>query len=343
MNWLATLIFASALVFSMASRSEEKIGTLNIENIRLRPTYISTESQGGQFNLDDSAFALRWSKDKNLSALVEVGPLASRYKPIYIDPKPEVGYGFTKAYAEYNGIYGRARFGLLPVNYGYDGALNQNARLFQVGLFFQSRLMPYDDNGLSLFTQHNGYYTELVIHNGAVEASNEGRLWTTSHFGWTNNRDWRAQLSLSTGSINGDLTATAITTNAIGGVHNGETAKWRHAGLFVSWAPRDWSVVLEVLGGQVEQSDHSGGYASDRVELTRFFSKNFGAGLRYDYFDPDTNIGKNAVTANSALLAFRSDDSTSTLSIVGTKNTEEGHQINNDQLMVSWLITPYTR
>lgn len=342
-----TFVFTIAATFVLtvaapeAANAEEKIGTFAIENIRLRPTYNSAESSGGQFAMADSAFSLRWSKANSLSAVVEVGPLAARYKPIYVDPATEAGYGFTQAYAEYSGIYGRVRFGLIPTNYGYDGSVNSNLRLFSPGQLIQNRLVAYDDNGISFFTQHNGYFTELIVHNGEIENSNEGRLWATSNFGWTNNRDWRTQLSLSTGTVNG--TASTAATTTIAGVKNAETAKWRHADFFANWSVRDWNVVLEAAGGQVEQSDHSGGYAFDRVEISRFFSKNFGSGLRYDYFDPDTNIGKNAMTNIGLMLAIRSDDATSTLAIVGTKVLEEGHQVNNDQIMVSWLLTPYTR
>jgi hypothetical protein len=326
--------------FSSSAHSDERVGTFSIDNVHLRPTFLSIENQGGQFGLDDSAFDVRWIHDKSFSATVEVGVLSTRNLPIYYGRPIETGYGLTEAFAEYSGIYGRVRYGLLPLNYGYEGSLASQNRLFPWSQLSQNRVVAYNDMGLSILTQNKGYYTELILHNGAIESSPDGRLWATAHFGWKNNREWQAQLSLQTGFVNGDQSTSA--TTKLAGVQNGQTAKWRHGALFVSWAPKDWQAVIEVAGGQVEQDAQSGGYATDHFELTRFFSQNFGAGLRYDYFDPNTAVRNDAETAVSALLALRSDDGTSHLLLTGTKKVEERYQVSNDELRLTWLMTPYT-
>ncbi len=334
------VLLAGFLFVSVSARAEEKVGTFSVDEVRLRPTYASSEGASGQFSLDDSAFGVRWARDKHLSAYIEVGALESRNLPIYYNTPAETGYGFTNAFAEYAGVYGRVRYGLLPIGFGYDGSIKSSSRLFQRGQLFENKVVGFADTGLSLFTKHNGYYTELILHNGAIEQSPGSRLWTTTHFGWTNDREWRAQLSLQTGYVNGEQSLGA--TNTIAGVNNGQTAKWRNGALFVNWSPRDWNAVIEIAGGQVEQNSHSYGYSSNRVEVTRYYTHNFGTGIRYDYFDPNTSVGQDAQTAISAMVALRSDDATSTFLIIGTKNLEEGYQVNNDELRVSWLLTPYT-
>jgi hypothetical protein len=335
-NLLFSIIAFAAYSFAHA---DEKIGTFSVEELRLRPTYMSTEGQGGVFSLDDSAFGVGWRKDKLLSAYFEVGPLASRMLTGYWNLDPEDGYGFTKAYAQYDGIYGRVRFGLIPIGFGYEGSVNPQDRYFQWSQLMTSKLIGYDDIGLSFFTQYNGFFTEFIIHNGEIETSGDGRLWATAHFGWTNNLDWRVQLSLQTGFVNGDQSSPTFN---VGNVTPGETAKWRNGALFVNWKPRDWNVVFQAAGGQVAQDSTTGNYSADLAEATHFFTKNFGLGLRYDYFNPYTATGANETTAGSLLIALKSDDSTSTVLIAGTKNIHDSSQVHDDELMLTWLLTPYT-
>jgi hypothetical protein len=333
-------VFAILLFFVSVVRADERVGTFSIEEIRLRPTFLSTEADGGVFSLSDSSFSLRWRKDKKLSAFVGIGSELSRNLPIYYDALSEDRLGFYEAYAEYNTLYGRFRLGLLPLNFGYDGVLKFSERYYNRTLPVSQRIIGLRDEGVSFYTDYNGYYTELIAHNGEIDTPNDGRLWVTGNWGYTNDRNFRAQLSMQTGDVKSDI---ASTTNTIAGVVQGETAKWRNGLFFVNWYPRNWNVVAEFGGGEVVQSSHKGRYSHNLFEGTRFFSKNFGTGLRYDQLDPDRNVEGDIITEASLVLVFKSDDSTSGVYILGTKVIEESNEKPNDEVRLVWLLTPYSR
>src|SRR5690606_34021741 len=133
-------------------------------------------------------------KDRKLSAYIAVGSTLSRNLPAYYAVVPHEELGFYEAYGEYVGVNGQLRMGLIPLNFGYDGILDQSERIFKRALPYSERILGLRDLGLSYFTSHNGYYTEIVGHNGEIDNQQDGRLWTTGRWGWSNDRNFRAQI-----------------------------------------------------------------------------------------------------------------------------------------------------
>jgi hypothetical protein len=148
-------------------------------------------------------------------------------------------------------------------------------------------------------------------------------------------------MSLQTGFVESQVSAAS--ENTVGGVVNGKTAQWRNGLFFINWYPRNWNVVMQVGGGEVEQDLKTGRYSSNMFELTRLFSKNFGAGLRYDQIDPNRNLSGDQITEASVMLLVKSTDSTSDFYLLGTKVIEESNERPNDELRLVWLLSPYSR
>jgi len=339
MAWFITL---ALFLFLQSAAASERIGVFNIEELILRPTLTSIEDQGEEFSLSDSSFALSWRRDKNLSARMAVGSELLRGMPIYYSAAAiEDNLGFYEAYAEYSGFFGSFRFGLIPLNFGYDGQISEADRYYNRAQPYSQRLVGLRDYGMSFTTEHRGYYTQLTAHNGEVDSTSDGRLWVSGNWGYTNRRNIRAQMSLQTGTVKGNSSTTA--THTTGGVINGETAKWRHGAIFVNWYPRNWNVVVQSYGGEVDQNQQTGRFTGNMFELTRYFSKNFGAGVRYDLFDPNHDISGDKITEASLLLLFKSADSTSDFYLLGTKVYEQSNEVPNDQLRLVWLLTPFSR
>lgn len=320
-------------------RADEKVGTLSIEMLRLRPTLLSHEAVGANFSLSDSAFGLRWRKNEKLSAYIEVGSELSRNLPIYYEDAAEDRLGFARAYAEYDGVFGSIRFGLIPLNFGYDGYIDSHNNIYESALPYSQRIIGSTDHGISFHTENKGYYTQLTAHNGEIDTTSDGRVWTSGNWGYSNSRNLRTQLSLQTGFVKG---AVASTTNTIAGVNSGETAHWRNGLFFINWYPNNWNVVIQLGGGEVKQDSREGRYTNSMFELTRAVSKNFAAGFRYDQLDPNRKLNGDILTDLSLALVFKSADSSSKIIILGTKSMEESGEIPDDQLRLVWLLTPYT-
>jgi hypothetical protein len=334
---IVMLFFALTLMMPTAFAGES-IGTLSIDNVRLRAEFLSLEEQGADFNLQDSAFAVEWRKDNAISAYLAIGSELSRNLPIYYNAIQQDRVGFYEAYGEFRGVYGTVQFGLIPLKFGYDGALSDDERLFNRAQPYSQRLIGLRDFGLSFSTENKGYYTMISAHNGEVDTESDGRVWATANWGYTNSRNFKTQLSLQSGSVK--ATQSTGSTNTIAGVDNTISAKWSNALLFMNWYPRQWNVVVQVGGGELEQTGIEGGYLSNMFEATRYFSKNFGTGFRYDQFDPNKNINGDKITEASLALVFKSSDSTSEIVLSGTKVTEEGNEVTNDQFRLVWLLTP---
>ncbi len=332
-----SILFLSALPAQVFA---EQVGLLSIEMLRLRPTLHSHESVGASFSLSDSAFGLRFKKDKNISAYVEVGSELSRNLPIYYADQPEDRLGFSMAYAEYLGVYGRVRFGLIPLNFGYDGFIDSHENIYNNALAYSERIIGLTDQGISFYTENNGYYTQIAAHNGEIDTTSDGRVWTSGNWGFVNGRHFRTQLSLQTGSVKSSV---ASTTNTIAGVLPGETTLWRNGMLFVNWYPRNWNVVAQIGGGEAKQNSRVGRYNNSMFEVTRTVSKNFSAGFRYDQLDPDRKMDGDILTDLSLALVFKSADSTSQVIVLATKSVEESGEIPDDQLRLVWLLTPFAR
>ncbi len=336
---IAAVALCTQVFCVSAAHAEEKIGTLSINDVRMRATYFSQEEKGGSFDLGNSAFGVLWRKDRHWSAHFTIGDQAYRNMPIYYSNTNPSQLGLVDAYAEYNGVYGRVRAGLIPIDFGYDGTLNEVHRYFQYSQSFSRRLIALSDEGVSFYTEHDGYFTELVIHNGSIDQANDGNPWLTGNWGWSNSRNLKVQLSLQTGVVSADLTTNS--TNTIAGFQPGITSRWRNGALFAEYTPLDWNVVGEIGGGEMVQNDETGRYDYQLLQVSRDLSRNWTVGTRYDFFDPNMAIGGDAETDLSVVVALKSDDDTSKLLLEGTAPLQQTHQVHDDQLRLVWLLTPF--
>lgn len=342
LSLLSSLLFSLLFfILPLRAQADEKVGVLTLESVYLRPTFTSTEDLGGESSLSDSQFSLSWKKDKNTSAYVTVGSELNRTLPVYYATLPQDRLGFVEAYAEYKFVYGELRAGLIPLNFGYDGILKPSERYFNYSQPYTRRVIGSSDLGVSFYTENIGYYTQIIAHNGEIDTPSDGQLWVTGNWGYTNDRDLRVQLSLQTGYV--DKEVSVGSTNTLAGVTNGQTARWRNGALFIDWYQRHWNVAVQLFGGELVQGEYKSRYKSNLIEVEHFFSKNFGVGLRYDVFDPNSKVSGDMKTETSLVFVAKSVDSTSALYILGTKSNEQTNEIPNDQLQIVWLLTPFSR
>lgn len=324
----------------------EKIGQLTVEEVLLRPTYVSEEVAGGTFNFGDSSFRVRWEKDKNISATIAIGSVLEKNLPVIYDKnEQEDDLGFYEAYADYKGLYGRIRAGLLTLNYGHYGSLLNLERIFPRPQIYTQRVIGLRDYGVSFYTSHNGYFTELIGHNGELDSKEQdGNIWTTARWGWSDDRRLAIQLSAQTGrtkpvsTVNGSNGATALA-----GWDNTASSLWRTGAFSIFWTPRRSEVVAQFFAGERVQGTTEGKMMSAQLELIHYFGDYWGLGFRHDEFDPNKNLDGDRQTQTSMLAFVKSADSSSLLSVILSKNIEEANERPNDQILVSWRLTPFVK
>lgn len=330
-----------SLIGSVKVLGAEKIGTLDVSEVMLRPGLVLTEGQGMEFDLQDSRFKVGWKRDRKFSSVISIGSKSSMNLPQYFRSENlDDDLGIFEAYAQYEGIYGRFRAGLIPLYFGHDATVSAHQRVFPRPMIYSERTVALRDFGASFYTSYNGYYTEIIAHNGEIDHKpNDGNTWLTSRWGWSNERDFRVQVSAQAGTT--DKEATENGAAGLAGFDNAQDAQWRAASFFAAWTPRKWQVVYQSSSGEVEQDDNKGRYISHQFDLTHYFRPTFGMGLRYDSFDPNTRESGDQETRTSLALIFQSQDGSSAVHLIGTKRREEKNDRSNDELRLSWRLTPF--
>ena len=333
--------FSASTGFSTVAYGAERVGILDVSEVLLRPALILVEGDGMEFDLQDSRFKVGWRRDRNFSSTLAIGSRSSTNLPqFFSEEAPDRDLGIFEAYAQYEGVYGRFRAGLIPLSFGHDATVSAHDRVFPRPMIYSERLVALRDFGVSFYTSYNGYYTELIAHNGEIDHKpNDGNLWLTSRWGWSNERDFSVQISAQAGSTNKEATENGA--SGLAGFDSERDAQWRSASFFAAWNSRKWEVVYQSSSGEVEQDSDKGRFVSHQFDLTHYFRPTFGMGLRYDSLDPNTRESGDQETRSSLVLIFQSEDGSSAVHLVGTKRRLEKNDINNDEIRLSWRLTPF--
>lgn len=332
----------SIFMHPQSALANEKIGRFEFEQILLRPTYFSKEKEGGEFSFSDSSLSFRWLKDENLSGFVKLGSvLERRIHRLYLNTEPTEQLGFINVYAQYSGVYGALRAGLLPLNFGASGFEDDFDRIWPESRLFLNRYITKNDFGFGYFTENNRFYTEFIVHNGEVDHSpNDGNPWVTTRWGWRKER-FNVQLSGQTGRSVQAATANGSTT--LGGWDRTRNAHWRTVSLGLNWQPRKWDIFFHATAGEAEQAKLEKTWGHLQFDFIRQLGANWGVGLRHEEIDDNRKMSGDKVSEESLLIYSKTQDSSSLISLVTTKVLEENRQTPNDQMWVQWRLTPYVK
>ena len=338
-------VFFAAIVFLASfnlSRADEKVGRLRLDYLLLRPTYFSQEKEGGEFSFEDSSVTVQWLKDENFSASVKIGSVLERgLTQIYLEDEPEDELGFIEAYAQFTGKYGHVKAGLLPIPFGLNGLQADHDRVWPESLIYRERLISQSDYGFGYFTEHNRYFSELVVHNGELDHKpNDGNPWVTARWGYRKER-FQLQISGQTGRSVSESTTTGSTT--LGGWDRSQNAQWRFVGLNINWKPRRWDIHFQTVGGEAEQKKVEKTLNQYQFDAIRNLGPYWGVGVRHEAYDINSKKSNDGRSEESLMVFTKSQDSTSLLSLVLTKVLEEKNQIDNDQIWLQWRLTPYVK
>ncbi len=335
-------IFLVAFLSGTVASANESVGRIRLEEVLLRPTYFSQEKEGGEFSFQDSNVTVEWRKDENFSARFKIGSTLERGVPqIFLETAPDDELGFIEAYAQFSGVYGELRAGLVPLNFGLRGMSQDYERIWPYTILFEDRIIGLRDYGVSYYTGHNRFYTEFILHNGEVDTKpNDGNPWVTTRWGWEKEK-FQVQVSGQTGRSVKDTTNQGSQTLA--GWDRSKNAQWRFVALSLAWRLKKWNINFQATAGEAEQGDDEKTLALYQFDFMRHLGPNWGVGLRHDQFDRNTKSKNDLVSEESAMIYTKSTDSTSLLSLVFTKRLEEDKQVPNDKLWLQWRLTPFVK
>lgn len=337
MRFLSCLFIFGA--FAAEAAITERLGDVQVTDLLIKPYFLLSEPQEGEFKLGDTSFQMTWFMDQNFQSTFRVGPKSLRNTMIHFEDEADDSIGIVEGYAQFSSVYGQIRYGLIPIRYGVEGEWQERQLFFPRSLFFKERLIPLRDLGAEYSTQHNGFFTSFSVFNGEGENNPDGRMWYSAKWGW-NNPD-RAKIGFS--GLTG-TTKPASTTgllDPIASVDVEREAQWRMGSFYALWTPSEWKTLLEVhLGELVQDEEVTGKFSGGHFDIM-YDSPSWAGLLRYDFLEPDSNTDLDAIREYSVGVIFKNAKQTSWIKIIGTKRFEEGNnQVPNDELRLVWQLTP---
>lgn len=324
-------------IFFLSAIASEKLGRVNIDNILLYPTYLVEEGQHSEFGLGLSSASFSWVHSQNLSAVFRIGKKSLINPALHFIDTPDDSLGIYEAFGYLSGLYGNLRMGLIPVNFGLEGSWSEEQLIFPRSLLFDQRVMALRDLGLSYQTSHNGYYTSIAIHNGESDKNLDGRMFITSSWGWMNHRNLNLGVSAQAGTTK-PLSTSTVKNDFVANVDVNEEALWRIANIYTLWNPHRWYLMIEMYFGEVEQ-DQVTKYHGGHGDFGYQWNSYFGTFLRYDHFDPNEKLDGDLQRQASLALRVSDKYQVNTLFVTLIKKMEQGIEINNDQVLLSWRLT----
>jgi len=315
----------------------EDIGELKIHDLLLRPSFTYRERREGAFSIGESSFALRWELEEKYSGVIRIGPRTLLGQVARYQQTVPEDVTLVEAYAEYNDPYGRFRLGRLPVEFGYEGRQWERNLIFPRSLLFSNRAMMLRDVGFSYEISQNNWYSGFVVHNGESDADVDGQIWYTARWGFRN-ENFELGIAGQTGETK--PTSTNMSGDTLAAVDPSRDAKWRMGGLYVAYAERRWESVLEFYAGENEQEKVVHKFHTGHLDVSYEWSKVVSSHIRYDHFDPNTQVKNDLEQRASVALVFSNRTRSSNLILVGSKILEEGSQVPNDEIRLIWSLSP---
>jgi hypothetical protein len=317
----------------------EQLGTVGVTDLLIKPYFLLSEPQKGEFKLGDSSVQMTWRMDQNFQSSFRIGPKSLRNTMIHFEDEADDSIGIVEGYAQFSSVYGQIRYGLIPIQYAVEGEWQERQLLLPRSLFFKERLNPLRGLGAMYSVQHNGFHSSFSVFNGEGENNPDGLMWFAGKWGWQKFDNLKVGISSLTGESN--PTSTTGLADSVASINVEEDALWRQGTFYFLWTPSEWKTLIEVTAGELVQDEKvTGKYSGGHFDIM-YDSESWAGLLRYDSLDRDSNTDEDAIREISIGIIFKNAKQTSWVKIIGTKRYEEGErQIPNDQLRLVWQLTP---
>ena len=156
MNQIVVVGVALWACFSSVTWARESVWEFTLSELHVRATLQGKEGRQAEFGVGDSSLGVSYNWDDQILAKVVLGELELRSRPgFYTQNGLDEALGFVEGYAEYVGLYGKVRMGLLPLGFGYEGKQKESEILRPRTLLYEKGLMGLRDMGLSLEFSHH--------------------------------------------------------------------------------------------------------------------------------------------------------------------------------------------
>jgi len=333
------IVFFLGCLFTSPLFAQEQLGKLVVNDLTLRPQGYYLERQQGEFELGESSVGLLWELDDQLSSQFRIGAHSLRGKPrLYLDSKNGNDIDLVEAYGQYQGLLGRIRIGLIPLELGREGTLPESELIFPRSQIYSQGLFGLRDLGINYFINYNRFFTALTAFNGESDSNKDQKTWYGARWGYDFAK-LRVEAFGQTGSTS-PLSTTGSLLN-VARFDPTKDSKWRMGGLYADWRPSNFVVSLEGVVGDMEQLAATHRFASATIDMGQIGGRGLGYFFRYNPFDPDVRRDNDAIHRISLAVVKANSSLTSKVILIGSKVMEEGgSQVANDEIRLIWSLTP---
>lgn len=337
---LMALAFGLCAFFGASACASEALGKIQLTDLTLRPQAYFQEGQRGDFEWGESSAQLQWSLEESLKAAVRFGASSLRGRPLFYNSSTQTANGdldLIEAYGEYEGLFGRFRMGLLPMEIGREAVLEDHALIFPRSQVYSQGVFGLHDLGLNYLISYRHFYTSFTVHNGESGSDVDNRSWFSARWGY-DFRKLRLEFFGQTGSTT--PSSTAGSSFNVAQFDPSLESKWRLGGFYLDWVPSRFRMAFEAEVGDVQQERSTHRLASGHFDVGQM-GESFGLFFRYNPFDPDVKTHNDTIHRLSLATIFPNSSKTSQVILVGTKILEEGRQIGNDEIRLIWRLSPF--
>jgi hypothetical protein len=334
------------LTFSLASRparaADESLGTIEVSDLLLEPTYTYREAKKGAFSPGPSFVGVTWTRDRMISATFKFGSkdligIPARYGPASTTDQ----MGLIEAFGQADSDIGRLRFGLIPSPYGLEGGDAERRLSFPRSLIFQARYLPIRDYGASYRISYEGFFSDWAIHNGEGGPDLDTESWFTARLGWQGGRFLRLGATGVAGRTNPKSTdPLGVSKSADAGIDVDKAARVRVVNFFLEWHLKPVILTAESFAGESAQDDNVIKARAAHLDLEVEVGSSASVLARYDIIDPRNDLGGDQITEYTGGLSFRSAYNNSVFYILGTKKVQQDVKADEHRGLVVWRLTP---
>ncbi len=335
------LFFTIPIFFPASLHAENKLGQLKVEEVNLKPRLRVYEPQSGGFEVGESTVALSYYLEPYFKAVVRLGDRALINTPSYFfdtSVTQEDQLGLVESYAALDGRFGEFRMGMIPLNVGFHGAQSESETVLPRPMLFSKKVAALRDLGMSYEVLSEKFLTQFSVHNGEAGKNKDGRIWITGKWAYVEslyNFGFYGQVGETTNSS----TSTSVETR--GAFDPTKKTKLRLGGIYLQSQFDNINSLFEYYFGEVDfDSKTQGQFAGGVLQVDFSFHKKWHMYMRLDVYDPLRAVEKNRETHSAVGFSYSSEYKNSVFSIVAVKKEEDVVNVQNDELLLTWKLSP---
>ena len=329
--FLCAFLCAISSFFGDSVQGSEQIGELKVSDFFAEPTF-TTDSPGGGttgFSIGRSYLGVQWTQDNVISAKVLVGPKSLLVIPSREGPDDK-SLGIVEGYGQADTAYGLFKMGMIPVLFGYEGAISEGESAFTNSLMYQQRLVLKRDLGASYSMRLGDAESFMAVHNGEAGPDQDSRLWMTARFSLHGAASSQVGVSGQTGRWVDPVT--------------GREEKIRTGNVFAGFRIYDLGLNGEAtMSSSFYQDTLDRQWLAWHADLLWPLLGEWGFQARYDFIEPDYSVGNDQRREVTAGVNWHSHYRTSTLYFLGSSQWQEGVSVPQNWVRVIWQITPLAK